>query len=55
METKKQLLEVEIWHPINGLWVHIQQTIKDGNREYFTDGKLVLTKEVNEDGTVKAL
>ncbi len=48
-------MEAEIWHPIHGLWVHIQQVIKNGNREYYTDGKLVLTKEVKEDGTIKEL
>lgn len=49
-------MEINIFHPMmNGKFIHIVQITKDGIRQYFTDGKLVLTKEINKDGTVKAL
>ena len=47
--------EIQIWHPIDGKWVHIQQITKDDTREYYTDGKLITTREINEDGTIKPL
>jgi hypothetical protein len=46
-------MTIEIWHPIGGKWVHLVQTIKDGIRQYFTDGVLVMTKEINKDGIIK--
>lgn len=47
-------MEINIWHPMmDGEFIHIVQVTKDGFRQYFTDGKLILTKEVNSDGTIK--
>jgi hypothetical protein len=45
--------EVEIWHPFNGVWLHFSQVTEDGIRKYYTDGNLVATREINEDGTIK--
>ena len=45
--------EIDIWHQIDGKWVHIVQRTQNGIREYYTDGKLITTREVNEDGTIK--
>ncbi len=54
MEGIVEMIEkqIEIWHTINGKWVHIQQFTKDGVRKYYTDGVLVLKSEVREDGTI---
>lgn len=48
-------MQIEIWHPINGKWTHIVQITENNIRQYLTDGVLMMTKEINEDGTVKAL
>ena len=29
---------IDLWHPINGMWVHIAQTTEDGKHKYYTDG-----------------
>ena len=50
-----KISEMEIWHPFDGKWIHIAQRTKDGIREYYTDGKLITTREVNEDGTIIVL
>jgi hypothetical protein len=44
---------VALWHPMNGKWVHIVQTTENSVRKYYTDGLLVDTKGINQDGTVK--
>ena len=44
---------IEIWHPINDVWAHVQQITKDGIREYYTNGQLITTREVNENGTIQ--
>jgi hypothetical protein len=48
------ILKIDIWHPtIDGKFVHIVQITEAGIRQYFTDGKFVMTKEVLADGTIK--
>ena len=51
------LLGIDIWHPFDGKWVHIVQETATKNkiRKYYTDGKLVETKEININGTIKSL
>lgn len=39
----------ELWHPINGKWVHIQQIKTDVGRDYYTNG----VKEFPADREVK--
>ncbi len=46
---------IELWHPINGKWLHIYQIIKEHETVYYTNGKLILTRDVNKDGTIKKL
>ncbi|MFZ2631743.1 MAG: hypothetical protein WAX48_09185 [Desulfosalsimonadaceae bacterium] len=47
-------MEIDMWHPgMDGKMVHIVQITKAGIRQYFTDGKLIMTKEVLKDGTIK--
>ena len=31
--------KIELWHVIDGRYVHIAQVVKDGKRIYYTDGK----------------
>lgn len=30
--------QIELWHRVNGVWVHIVQILEDGEVKYFTDG-----------------
>jgi hypothetical protein len=46
---------IDIWHPVNGKWLRISQVIKEHEIEYYTDGKMIATREVNKDGTIKSL
>lgn len=49
------MIEVEIWHPdSDGKMNHYVQITQNGIRQYFTGGKLVMTLQINPDGTVKA-
>lgn len=43
---------IEIWHPINGEWFHFTQTAENGVRNYYTNGKHVMTQSVDENGCV---
>jgi hypothetical protein len=46
--------KIELWHPMAGRWVHIQQIDKDGIRHYYTDGKPDGVRKINDDGTINA-
>jgi hypothetical protein len=46
---------LEIWHPVNGQWLHFVQktdTVKS-SREFYTDGHLISTNALTESGHVK--
>jgi len=45
-DDKDRLTLISLWHPIDGVWRNITQTLEyrpegDANTKYFTDGKLV--------------
>ena len=44
---------IEIWHPIDNKWIHLIQITKGYEREYFTDGQLIMVKKINDNGTIK--
>lgn len=43
MEIKKnkdgEIIEIKLWHIINGKYVNIVQIFENGKMKYFTDGK----------------
>jgi hypothetical protein len=44
---------VEIWHVTEeGTWIHCAQVTKNNERRYFTNGKLITTEVIAENGSV---
>lgn len=39
---------ISTWHIVRGEWVHIHQTLKEGYIYFYTDGKLILRRRVDE-------
>ena len=38
---------ITTWHPIDGVWVRIEQRLKDGKMEYITDGEIAGISDVS--------
>lgn len=48
---------INIFHPVNGRWVHIQQEINHDTMKtkFYTDGKLEREENIDQDGCVVSM
>jgi hypothetical protein len=43
---------LDVWHPINGEWVHIVQEDRGNSRAYFTNGELIAQETIRNFGKI---
>ena len=41
-DRKGNIIEITMWHPVNGKWTHIKQCFKKGETQLFTNGRRVM-------------